>query len=74
LLIGQKGAGGRHGKTTEKSPPAAMWSSRMDMARILAHKRRWLVALNQLFHDAVPHSIAQILFCGRSRIAHLNKG
>ena len=32
----------------------------MDMARILAHKRRWLVALNQLFHDAVPHSIAQI--------------
>jgi len=34
----------------------------MDMARILAEKRRWLVAFNQLSHDDVPHSTALILF------------
>ena len=37
----------------------------MEVVRVLAEKCMWLVAFKELFHDAVPHSIAQILFCGR---------
>src|SRR6478735_4316759 len=65
LLIDQKGAGDRRSETTEKPPPAAIWSFRIEVACVLAEKCMWLVALKELFHDAVPHCIAQILFCER---------
>ena len=71
LLIDQKSAGGRRSKTTEKSPPAAIWSFRMEVARMLAEKCMWLVALKELFHDAVPHTPLPNSFLRTVPVSHL---